>query len=83
MGEVGEVQRYMTRQVADQLGITAHAGDWWLIDDRTLVVYVFDAARRSSVEVTEDPARVADAARWWEIAVANSKAWTHKESAVA
>lgn len=81
----GEIQRYMTRPTADQLGISEHAGDWWLLDGRMLVVFTFDADRNRTVEVTDDLTRVAEAARWWDLVVANSTVETNhtEESIVA
>ena len=73
----GEVQRYMDRPVADEIGLTEYGGDWWLLDGRVLVTFHFDGLRQSSVEVTEDLRVVSEAAHWWAVAVANSRAETY------
>lgn len=81
----GEIHRYMNRSAADQLGLSADGGDWWLLDDERLVVFHFDGLNQSHVEVIDDTDRVAEAIRWWDLAVANSEAETYglKEQAIA
>lgn len=73
--EAGEVQRYMTRERAHEVGLLPAAGDedWWLLDDERLIVMRFDAhGRRVANELIVDPARIALAREWWDLAVRHS-----------
>lgn len=64
----GEVQHYLIRTQATDVGL-ADAGDWWLIDDKMIVVFHFEGLERVAVEVVDDESRLADARRWWQIAI--------------
>ena len=61
--DAGESIRYLNRSEADTAGITADAGDWWLVDRRLLVQFTFEGTRLEHVEVAEDPDRVEAALR--------------------
>jgi hypothetical protein len=71
--EAGETIRYLTRQAARRAGIIPAIGpdDWWLFDDRRLVVMRFDkVGRRIQVEAFEDEPEVAQALKWRTRAIA-------------
>jgi hypothetical protein len=71
----GEVIRYMTRARALEVGLLPAAGDvdWWLMDGRRLIEMHFDAGGdRVRTEVTADPAAIARAREWWDLAVRHS-----------
>lgn len=73
--EAGEVIRYMTQSEAARVGLPgADAGeDWWLLDDSRLVVMRFrPSGERYENELIDDPDRVAEARRWWDLAVHHS-----------
>jgi hypothetical protein len=75
----GETIQYLTRRGAQEAGIIPGIGadDWWLFDDRRLVVMHFDGeGRRIQVEAIEDEPEV-EKAIWWRaqaIAAANREA---------
>lgn len=73
--EAGEIQRYMTRQRAHEVGLLPAAGneDWWLLDSQRLIVMRFDDEhRRVENELITDPARVVQACAWRDLAVHHS-----------
>jgi hypothetical protein len=72
--EAGERIRYMSRGLAYDVGLLPAAGphDWWLLDDARLVVMHFDAGRLVDSELVDDPDRIAQACRWWDLAVRHS-----------
>lgn len=70
--EAGERIAYLTRQKARDIGLLPAAGDtdWWLIDDDRLIVMKFDPQhRRISTQLVTDPAAVAQARDWRDLAV--------------
>lgn len=70
--EAGEVLRSMTRSVADELGI-GPGPDWWLLDERQLIVTSFDErGRAGESHLVTAPDQVAEAARIWAIALEHS-----------
>lgn len=63
--EAGEDIRNLWRADVDRLGLSL--GDFWLFDQRLLVLLVFDDEDRTlGVRTTENPAEVARAAAAWE-----------------
>jgi hypothetical protein len=67
----GEQLRYLTRRRAAEIGLLPAAGDedWWLYDDARLLVMRFAGGRRVANEIVTDPARVARACAWRDLAV--------------
>jgi Family of unknown function (DUF6879) len=73
--EAGEIIHYMTRAEAIQAGLLPAAGDrdWWLLDNRRLVRMSFDdQGHRVRTELVEDPAAVAQAGAWRDLALRHS-----------
>lgn len=73
--KAGEVQRYLTRARADEIGLTPAVGcdDWWLLDSSKLIVMRFDPnGRRYQNEVITDPQRVEQACAWRDLAIHHS-----------
>ncbi len=73
--EAGEVLRSIPLSKAEQVGLIPGAGpdDWWLVDDRFLIVFTFDdQGVMTAAELETDPITVRQAAGWWAVAVANS-----------
>ncbi len=71
--EAGEDIRYLTRQAARAASIIPAIGDtdWWLFDDRRLVLMHHDSeGRRVKAEALEDEPEVEQAIRWRALAVA-------------
>lgn len=71
----GEVMRYMTAQQAHDTGLLPAAGrdDWWLLDSSRLIVMKFGSpGRRIANEIVTDPAGVARACRWRDLAIRHS-----------
>jgi len=71
----GETLRYLTRAQAHEIGLLPAAGnnDWWLLDNATLIVMTFDSeGRRLASELVDDPAAVAQARTWRDLAVHHS-----------
>lgn len=67
----GEEILYLPRPVAVEAGIIPQIGpdDWWLFDDRRLVIMRHDeVGRRVEVEVFEEEPEVAEALRWRRVA---------------
>lgn len=73
--QAGEVIRYLPRQQACDIGLLPAAGpeDWWLFDDRYLIVMSFDACgHMTRIERTDDDATVVQAIAWRDLAVLHS-----------
>lgn len=73
--DAGEHIRYLTRRRALDIGLLPAAGphDWWLLDDRELLVMVFNSDHRMvGRELITDPEHVAKAAKWRDLAVHHS-----------
>jgi hypothetical protein len=73
--EAGELIRYMERATAHDVGLLPAAGDtdWWLLDDSNVILMRFDkAGNRIHTELTDDPRIVAQASKWWDLAVRHS-----------
>lgn len=71
----GEEIRYLDRTRAHEIGLLPAAGtvDWWLMDEDRLVVMRFDdQGRRVESRLVRDPARVAQACAWRDLAVHHS-----------
>lgn len=71
----GEVMRYMTSQQARDAGLLPAAGhdDWWLLDSSRLIVMKFGTdGHRVRTEIVTDPAEVARACEWADLAVRHS-----------
>lgn len=66
----GEQHFYMNRSVADMRGVShIYDRDFWLLDRTTLVAFTFDRDGKQTVEVTQDPDRLAAAILWWDLAI--------------
>ncbi len=68
----GEDIRYLTRRQAARIGLLPAAGtdDWWLLDDRLLILMHFDAAgTRIGNEITDDPEPIEHAPQLRDLAV--------------
>lgn len=71
----GEHTRYMTRAVAEKVGLLPAAGDkdWWLLDSNRLILMSFDQdGRRLITELVTDPAIVVQACAWRDLAIHHS-----------
>lgn len=71
----GEIMRYMTEQLAYEVGLlpAAAGADWWLLDSARLVVMRFDrAGHRISNELVADAAAVTRACTWRDLAIRHS-----------
>jgi len=71
----GEVIRYLPRLRAVGVGLlsAARSDDWWLFDDRLLIVMSFDAeGHMTRIERTDDEAAVAEALAWRDLAILHS-----------
>ncbi len=73
----GESVRYITRQKAHEVGLLPAAGtygDWWLIDDRLLVLFTHDPdGRRVQYRSTTNTAIISQAAMWRDLAIRHSE----------
>jgi hypothetical protein len=73
----GESIRYITRQHALEVGLLPAAGetgDWWLVDDRHLILIKHDSTgRRMQYVSTTDAAAVVQAATWRDLAIRHSE----------
>lgn len=69
--EAGETIQYLTRNAARAAGLPVDDGrDWWLFDDRRLMVMYFDDEhRRVRVELLEGEPEVEQALEWRRIAI--------------
>lgn len=79
----GEVIHQLPRSKAYEIGLLPAAGDtdWWLLDDEALIVMSYDATgRRALAEYVDDPAEVAQARLWRDLAVHHS---VHGDEGVA
>lgn len=68
----GETIGYITRATAHAAGLEPALTDvdWWLMDEERLIVMRFDTrGRRIENELVDDPARVAQACAWRDLAV--------------
>jgi hypothetical protein len=68
----GEDIRYLSRRQAARIGLLPAAGttDYWLLDDRLLILMHFDeAGHRTGNEITDDPEPVEQARQWRNLAV--------------
>lgn len=82
--EAGEVIRYLSRQQAHELGLLPTAGphDWWLFDSHQLMTIIFDDdGRLTEANMTDDPARVVQAAMWRDLAIHHSLRGTARSDA--
>lgn len=82
--EAGEDIRYLSRGWAQAAGIIPAIGsdDWWLFDDRRLVLMRHDdQGRRIQVEVFEGEPEVEQALRWRERAIAAAVAEAERVNA--
>jgi hypothetical protein len=71
----GETITYLTRSDARAAGLLPAAGDadWWLLDSaRLLVMHFDDAGTRTGAELITEPAAVARAHAWWDVAARHS-----------
>ncbi len=69
--EAGERIGYLTRPAAVALGLPG--GDWWLLDDRRVILMAFDAAGRiAGKTITGDEEIVARYRAWRDLAVRNA-----------
>lgn len=73
----GELIRYITRPHALDVGLLPTAGaygDWWLVDDRQLILIKHTPdGRRMQYLSTTDPAIVTQAAEWRDLAIRHSE----------
>ncbi|GIJ49856.1 hypothetical protein Val02_67420 [Virgisporangium aliadipatigenens] len=78
----GERLRYLSRRRAEAVGLLPDAGhsDWWLLDDRKLIVMRFDGlGNRVRTHLTDDPGSLGRARYWRDLALAHGVALTHAE----
>ncbi|GAA0529062.1 hypothetical protein GCM10010172_07120 [Paractinoplanes ferrugineus] len=71
--EAGEVIRYLPRALAIRGGLfpPAEGPDWWLFDDRRLMLTCYDSEhRRTGIELVEDDPLVQRAREWRAVAIA-------------
>lgn len=71
----GEQLRYLERPRAVEAGLLPAAGpdDWWLLDDRQLIVMTFDTdGRRILTTLVEECAAVEQAQAWRDLAIHHS-----------
>jgi hypothetical protein len=72
--QAGEAIRYLSRSRAAGLGIPLET-DWWLLDDRRLILMHFtDAGEIAGKELTTDAGVVARHRAWRDLAVSNAAA---------
>lgn len=66
----GEVMHYTTPQRSADVGLDA-AGpdDWWLLDDAELIRMHFAEPDVAALHLIDDPDAIADAKRWWQLAL--------------
>lgn len=73
----GETIRYTTRKHALETGLLPAAGaygDWWLVDDRLLILITHDPdGHRLTYLSTTDPATVSQAVTWRDLAIRHSE----------
>jgi hypothetical protein len=81
----GEEIRYLTRPDAQRVGLLPAAGDadWWLIDDRTLILMRFSDGTRVTTEKTTDLAQLAWARALRDLAIEHSAPDTPQSAAAA
>ncbi len=67
----GETIHYLELDKATETGVT-DAGDWWIVDDETLIEFGFPDGplELPTVRTTKDPGTVAAALESWDFAVA-------------
>jgi hypothetical protein len=80
----GETIYYMTESTAREIGLfpATEGKDWWLIDDTTLITFMYDEpGRRIGYDRTTDHKQVAQAMAWRDLAISHSVPSINRSSA--
>jgi hypothetical protein len=80
----GETIRYMTESTAREVDLfpATEGKDWWLLDDTTLITFMYDEpGRRIGFDRTTDREQVAQAVAWRDLAISHSVPSINRSSA--
>jgi hypothetical protein len=82
----GETIRYMTESKAREVGLfpATEGKDWWLLDDTTLITFMYDEpGRRIGYDRTTEPEHVAQAVAWRNLAISHSSPSSNETTAAS
>jgi hypothetical protein len=80
----GETIHYMTESKAREVGLfpATEGKDWWLLDDTTLITFMYDEpGRRIGYDRTTEREQVAQAMAWRDLAISHSVPSTSRSGA--